>query len=53
MTAAGGSADGPQRIPLPHCCLWWYAPLDRPRRAFTDLGDWESHAISHQAFKSL
>jgi hypothetical protein len=41
------------KIALPNFCLWVNDQLGRPRLAFTDLVAWESHRISHQAFKSL
>jgi hypothetical protein len=34
-------------------CIGLHAHCGRPRLAFVDLVDWESHAISHQAFNTL
>jgi len=39
------------KMALHNFCMWLKGQLGRPPLAFTDLVDWSSHAISHQAFK--
>jgi hypothetical protein len=50
---SGLQARWAAKIARQNVCLWWHDQLGRPPLAFTDVVDWSSQTISHQAFKSI
>ena len=48
---SGCQARWAAKMARQNCGMWWHAHLGRPPLALTDLVDWSSQEISHQAFK--